>query len=113
QAKAQTNQQTNTVASQPPNGQNDDKGEGVAEKISNGHAWQKHSKDFDDIFTKKQLAEYIKKVFKNPSAYKKLSNGREAFWDSVKKRIIIKDPNHVDKGTIFKSSEKYFNKSLK
>jgi hypothetical protein len=50
------------------------------------------------------------KIIKNPSESKKISDGREKFWDEKTKTIVIKDPNHKDGGTVFKTSKRYYDK---
>ena len=47
-------------------------------------------------------------MIKNPSESKKISNSREKFWDEKTKTIAIKDPNHKDGGTVFKTSKRYY-----
>jgi hypothetical protein len=81
-----------------------------SENIANGHAWDKHKEDFPDVKTKNDLAKKVDKIIKNPSESKKISDGREKFWDEKTKTIVIKDPNHKDGGTVFKTSKRYYDK---
>ena len=46
----------------------------------------------------------------NPTHYKPLGGGREAFYDSRTSTIIIRNPNDPDGGTAFQESLDYFDR---
>jgi hypothetical protein len=75
-----------------------------ADKIANGHAYDKHvSKqgEFPEVKDKKGFADLIDRVLKSPEN-KTLSNGRSAFWEDSTKTIVIKNPLDADGGTCFR-----------
>jgi len=75
-----------------------------AEQIASGHAWAKHKAEFPECATVSEFAEHIDHVLTNPTATKKLAKGRQAFWHSKSKTIVILDPTSNDKGTAFRPS---------
>ncbi|CAL7964292.1 hypothetical protein GAMM_60307 [Gammaproteobacteria bacterium] len=42
------------------------------------------------------------------SIFKELKDGRSAYWNEESKTVVIRDPGHVDGGSVFKSSKRYF-----
>ena len=81
-----------------------------SEFIGYGHAFDKHVvkrgefKEFG-ITTPAQFSKFIEGIMENPSDYKKLERGRDAFWDDKTGTVVIRDPNHQDKGTAFRPKE--------
>jgi RHS repeat-associated protein len=76
-----------------------------AENIGNGHAWGKHKDEFPEIKTQNDFKQLIDNVKNSAtSLYKKLQRGREAWYDQSSNTIVIKDPNKVDGGTMFRPS---------
>lgn len=83
-----------------------------AEQIANGHAFEKHviqQGQFPFIKTKQQFADHIEEVMTNPTHYRQLGAGREAFYDAKTSTFIVKNPKDPDGGTAFKETLKYFN----
>lgn len=89
----------------------DNSEEELAEKISRGHAWEKHQSEFPELQSEEEFAEHIEEVMKNPTEVKELKRGRRAYWDEKSGTVVIIDPKHVDGGTAFKPDDKktYFN----
>ena len=85
-----------------------------AEKIGNGHAWDKHKlkqREFPEINTRDEFKRLIDKVKCSPnSMYKKLANGRKAWYDKSTNTLVITDPTSVDGGTMYRpiGKLKYF-----
>lgn len=79
----------------------------LAKRIASGHAFGKHVQgegQFPQIQGRGQFADFIARILRNPSASKKLSAGREAFWDNASGTVVITDPSNPDGGTAFKPS---------
>ena len=86
-----------------------------ADKIGDGHAWDKHRGEFPEIKSREQFKHFIDKVKNSPtSLYRKLKRGREAWYDKDTNTFVIKDPKSNDGGTMFrpKNKMKYFNEQL-
>lgn len=84
-----------------------------AQKIANGHAYDKHvtkQKEFPEIKDKQAFAEHIDNVMTNPTESKNLTNGRKAYWDDKSKTVVITNPKNPDGGTAFRPTQgkKYF-----
>lgn len=88
------------------------KGGSFTSRISSGHAYTKHAKEFG-ISSRELFAKHIDKVIQNPTAVKSLAGGRTAYWQESTKTVVIRDPSSSDGGTAFKSSYRYFTNSLK
>ena len=73
-----------------------------ARKIANGHAWHQHQEEFPTIETIEEFARLIERVISQPSASRKLSRGRWAFWDDDSETLVIHDENSADSGTAFR-----------
>ena len=85
-------------------GQRTENIDAVAQKIANGHAYDKHIGEFSELKTKGDLAEHVKKVMQDrKSIFKELKDGRSAYWHEETKTIVIRDPKHPDGGTVFKA----------
>ncbi|MBF7070129.1 hypothetical protein [Aliarcobacter butzleri] len=80
----------------------------TSKQIANGHAWDKHvikRNEFPNIKTKEEFAELIESTIKNSTHSGNLERGRSFSYDEKTNIIVIKDPNHIDGGTIFKPTE--------
>jgi hypothetical protein len=88
-----------------------------ADYIGSGHAFTKHVEsrgEFRDfgITTKEQFTAFIEGIMNNPSDYKKLSNGRDAFFDSTTGTTVIRNAgrdssgnyNDPDRGTAYRQT---------
>ncbi|MEZ5901351.1 MAG: hypothetical protein R3D51_17875 [Hyphomicrobiaceae bacterium] len=78
----------------------------ISEAIAAGHAFTKHILAFGEfrglgIRTRKQFADHIESVMRNPTASKSLSGGRSAYWDDASSTVIIHNPRASDGGTAF------------
>ncbi len=100
----------------------------VAEKIANGHAYDKHilgqphgrgpnrqvPREFPGAMrTRKQFQDHIEKVMNDPKAPSKaLPPNRTAYWDDEYGATIIKHPSSKDGGTMFqpKNGRNYFDR---
>lgn len=88
-----------------------------AEKIANGHAWEKHvvkAKEFPEIETKEEFTKHIEDVMNNPDEVKPLKDERTGYWDEKTGTVVIEDPNHPDGGTVFRprSGKDYFDEKV-
>lgn len=52
----------------------------------------------------------VEEIIRNPSERRKLTRGREAFWDQATQAVVIVDLNNPDFGTAFvpKRGKAYF-----
>jgi hypothetical protein len=87
--------------------QNGDIDEQTAEKIADGHAFDKHviqGKEYKDlgISTRKQFASHIKNIINKPTSVRHLSGGRTAYYDESTNTVIIVNPKAIDGGTAFR-----------
>ncbi|RLC15655.1 MAG: hypothetical protein DRI57_12530 [Deltaproteobacteria bacterium] len=73
----------------------------TAQAIANGHAYIRHGHEFG-VSNSSQLAIIIEDIVNNPSESKSLRRGRTAYWDNSIDAVVITDPDHLDRGTIFK-----------
>ena len=77
----------------------------VAQSIANGHAWEKHvilKGDFPEIKTKEEFKKHIEDVINNPSASKKLEDGRKIHWQEEAGTFVVINHNDPDGGSAFK-----------
>jgi hypothetical protein len=75
-----------------------------AEKIGNGHAYDKHvvkQKEFPEIKDKSGFIDLIDRVMKSPQT-RSLTGGRIAWWEDATKTLVIHDPASPDLGTCFR-----------
>ena len=88
--------------------------ESTAQRIAGGHAFAKHASELG-FKTPAELAAHIRRVMANPTATRHLQRGRTAYWDEATQSVVIRDPSHVDLGTVFRprSGRTYFDKELK
>ncbi len=84
--------------------------EAIARSIADGHAFEKHVKEFAEVTTRGQFAELISRIITNPSEIKYLRNGRTAYWADAHQTIVILNPNVPEGGTAFKpiAGKQYF-----
>ncbi|MCD6040374.1 MAG: hypothetical protein K0R24_1663 [Gammaproteobacteria bacterium] len=87
----------------------------IAERIANGHAFDKHvikQGEFPGINSQEEFADYIQNVMDNPSSTRTLSNGRTAYWDEGSGTVVIHNPIAQDAGTAFKPTggREYFDR---
>lgn len=63
------------------------------------------------ISNHKQFAAHIERIMQKPTAIKKLSKDRTAYWDERSGTVVIKDMRSKDLGTAFKpdNGREYFN----
>lgn len=78
-----------------------------AQKISNGHAFQKHvvdGKEFSEfnITTKQQFQELIENVITNPSEIRYASDGRVFYLQKSSRIVVVYNPSH--EGSAFRPS---------
>jgi|GEM_PF-5548539 len=91
-----------------PEGDDKERNSKIAEKISDGHAYEKHVEkkgEFPDIESREDFKKHIEDVMNNPDDFKQLRNGREAYWDDETETIVISDPNNPDGGTAYRAYE--------
>lgn len=106
------------TATEPPKPAPKPENTQTAEKIANGHAYDKHVEkkgEFPDIKTREDLKKHIEDVINNPNKTKGLDKGRTGYWDKETGSVVIQDPKSPDGGTIFRpsDSENYFDNILK
>jgi len=69
----------------------------VRKSIATGHAVNKHvdTNEFKHLGIRDtaDFYDHITDVINNPTSWKKLSDGRVAFWDQQTKTIVVYDPN--------------------
>jgi RHS repeat-associated protein len=81
----------------------------VAKRIAYGHALTKHITEFKTIKNGSALANLTEFVMKNFDLHTKLKNGREVWFNKKYNTIVVYDPNHKHRGTVFKGSEARYN----
>jgi SPP1 gp7 family putative phage head morphogenesis protein len=85
----------------------------VAEKIANGHAYDKHvvkARDFPKIKNRKQFQELIEDVMNNPDEVRELENGRKVYWRDKEGIAVFDNPSDPDGGSAYipKKGKGYF-----
>ena len=91
----------------PPGGWSDDPLRRAAEKIAYGHADDKHLKEFPGL-TKEKLADLVEDMFRrnleNPGSLVigRTEDGVPALYDPKTNTLIIRDPNSLDAGTVYR-----------
>ena len=89
----------------------------VANKIANGHAYDKHAQtgEFGTNMTREEFASHVNGIIKNPSETKQLERGRTGYWDNSSKTTVVHDPHSSDGGTAFvpRQGKSYFDHDLK
>jgi hypothetical protein len=76
-----------------------------AERIADGHAYDKHvveQGEYPDVQSRAEFADLIQNAMENCTDAKNLSGGRRAYWQDSSGTVVIKDPASVDGGTVFK-----------
>jgi filamentous hemagglutinin len=79
----------------------------IAQKIGNGHAFEKHVLKGNEykklgIATREQFANHIENIINQPSSARLLSGGRTAYWDDATGTVVIVNPKATDGGTAFR-----------
>jgi filamentous hemagglutinin len=76
----------------------------TSQAVADGHAFGKHVNEFSDlgIKTEAQFQQHIETVINNATNNGPLNNGRSYFYDANSNTIVIKNPNAVDGGTVFR-----------
>ena len=88
----------------PALGMGTEEAERVADAIANGHAWEKHvikRAEFPGVTTPTQFAEHIQEVLENPSAVRRLVDGRSLYWDERSGTLVLVNPNASDFGSAY------------
>lgn len=88
----------------------------AAQKIANGHAFDKHRTDFLEIESRTEFAQFIDNIMNKPTEKKSLDDDRTGYWDENSGTVVVEDPNdEVDGGTAFKpeKGKSYFDNELK
>ena len=82
----------------------------TAERISNGHAYEKHKGEFPEIKTREQFKRHVEDVMNNPTEVKELERGRTGYWDQESGTVVIENPADPDGGTVFRppNGKEYF-----
>jgi SPP1 gp7 family putative phage head morphogenesis protein len=73
----------------------------VAEKIANGHAYDKHvirKKEFPEIRNRKEFQELIEDVMNNADEVRELERGRKIYWQDKTQTVVIDSPADPDLG---------------
>lgn len=81
---------------------------GPAERIANGHAFEKHvveRGEFPGIRTRAEFQQMIEDVMTNADEVRNLSGGRTAYWK--RGTVVIENPGAVDGGTVFVPTNGY------
>ncbi len=84
-----------------------------ADKISNGHAFDKHvlrRGEFqgDMIRTRPQFAKEIEETMKNYTHSGQLKHGRSWYYNERNNMLVLRNPNSIDGGTAFKVDRDLF-----
>ena len=85
----------------------------VARGIAGGHAFPKHAAEFG-FRNPAEMAAHVERVIGNPTATRNLARGRTAYWDDATQSVVIRDPSHLDGGTVFRPRDgrAYFDEKL-
>jgi RHS repeat-associated protein len=82
----------------------------AAEKIANGHAYDKHvvqQGEYPEIATRAQFQQLIQETMDSATAEKPLSGARYAYWNASDETVVITDPNSSDGGTALRPTNGY------
>ena len=77
----------------------------VAGRIAAGHAYDKHvvaERQFPGIASRAAFAALIQGIIEHPTASRRLSSERTAWWDAASGAVVIANPHDRDAGTCFK-----------
>ena len=73
----------------------------AGQEIAGGHAFSKHAQEFG-FRTQTEMARHVENVINNPTAVRQLSNGRTVYWHDPTQSVVIRNPQSIDGGTVFK-----------
>ena len=78
------------------------KTESIAASIANGHA-QAHIDEFQDLGVENvnDLQNLVDETIKGHTHTKTLARGRKAYYNEHNNVLVIEDPKHADKGTVY------------
>lgn len=90
----------------------------VAKQIAAGHAYDKHAVEQDAfpwVKSREDFRELIARILRNPTEWKRLRQGRSAYWDRETGTVVVRDPRNPDGGTAFRpqTGKRYYDKNLK
>ena len=77
----------------------------LAAQIAAGHAFDKHvvaERQFPGITTRAEFAALLERIIAHPSAARRLSHDRSAYWDEETGTVVITNPHDRDGGTAFR-----------
>jgi filamentous hemagglutinin len=77
----------------------------VAGQIAAGHAYDKHvvaEGQFPGIASRAAFAALIRGIIEHPTASRRLTSERTAWWDEASGTVVIANPHDRDGGTCFK-----------
>jgi hypothetical protein len=104
----------NPAPDPPPGGWSDDPLKQAAQKIAYGHAGTKHLSEFPGM-TRDQLADLVfekmKRSIENPGGLRlgvTIDDGAPLIYDPTDNVLIVRDPNALDCGTVFKPDLKTY-----
>ena len=82
----------------------------TANKIASGHAFDEHAEELG-VSNRVELSGIVRQVISSPySQVRDLARVRTGFYDAARKFFVVVNPDDPDGGSIFKTSQKYFNK---
>jgi hypothetical protein len=104
-------QRPDRAPSTPPHDLSDEEIADIAHKIVSGHASDKHRLDqneFPELGSDPELEAHVAKVIKKHTEWKRLRDGRNAYWHQDSGTTVIDDP--LGEGTVLRSKrgKKYF-----
>ena len=96
----------------PPHELSDEEIFDIADKIVSGHSSDKHrieQKEFPELGSDLELEAHVAEVMKKHTEWKRLRNGRNAYWHQNSGTTVIDDP--LGEGTVLrpKRGKEYFN----
>ncbi|HEY4078921.1 MAG TPA: hypothetical protein VGM26_18475 [Rhizomicrobium sp.] len=81
----------------------------TANTIASGHAFDSHAEELG-VSSRVELSDIVRQVISGPySQVRDLARSRTGFYDTARKFMVVVNPADPDGGSIFKTSQKYFN----